>query len=94
MGTREAILPLRRIMEKRIWKDKSMFIAFVDIEKVFNDNVNWKIMFKMMKRSGITITERKLLYQLYKNEIKIIKMGDIQRVQNKEVLEKDVHYHL
>ena len=66
MGTREEILALRLVVEKRIRKDKSTFIAFVDIEKAF-DNVNWEIMFKMMKRAGIATKERKLLYQLYKN---------------------------
>lgn len=78
MGTREAILALRLIVEKRIRKNKSTFIAFVDIEKAF-DNVNWEIMFKIMKRAGIATKERKLLYQLYKNEIAIIKIGDIQK---------------
>ena len=77
-GTREAILALRLIIEKRIRKDKSTFIAFVDIEKAF-DNVNWEIMFKMLRRAGVAITERKLLYQLYKNEIAIIKMENIQK---------------
>jgi len=31
MGTREAILALRIIIQKRIRKDKQTFIAFVDI---------------------------------------------------------------
>lgn len=39
MGTREAILALRLIIENIIWKDKSTFIVFVDIEKAF-DNVS------------------------------------------------------
>jgi len=46
MGTREEILALRIIIQKRIRKDKQTFIAFVDIEKAF-DNVNWKLMFKI-----------------------------------------------
>lgn len=78
MGTRKAILALRLIIEKRIRKDKSTFIAFVDTEKAF-DNVNLEIMYKMPKRAGVATTERKLLYQLYKNKIAIIKMGDIQK---------------
>lgn len=41
MGTREAILALRLIAKKIIRKDKSTFIAFVDIEKAF-DSVNWE----------------------------------------------------
>lgn len=80
-GTREAILVLRLIVEKKICK--STFNAFVDIEKAFDD-VNWEIMFKIMKRARIATTKRILLYQLYKNEKAIIKMGDIQKVQNKE----------
>jgi hypothetical protein len=39
MGTREAILALRIIIQKMIRKDKQTFIAFVDIERAF-DNVN------------------------------------------------------
>jgi len=33
----------------------------------------------MLKRAGVTTTERKLFYQLYKNEIVIIKMGDVEK---------------
>jgi hypothetical protein len=39
MGTREVILALRLIIEKTIRKYRSTFIAFVYIEKAFN-NVN------------------------------------------------------
>jgi len=52
MGTREAILALRINIQKRIRKDKQIFITFVDIEKAF-DNVNRKVMFNMMKRLGL-----------------------------------------
>jgi len=37
-GTREALLWLRQVMEKQNKKIKPMFIAFVDLEKAF-DNV-------------------------------------------------------
>ncbi|VVC34843.1 Endonuclease/exonuclease/phosphatase,Reverse transcriptase domain [Cinara cedri] len=37
MGTREAILALRIIIEKRIRKDKPTYIAFVDVEKAFDN---------------------------------------------------------
>lgn len=39
IDTSEAILALRTIIEKTICKDKETFIAFVDIEKEF-DEVN------------------------------------------------------
>ncbi|VVC30378.1 Reverse transcriptase domain [Cinara cedri] len=75
MGTREAILALRIIIQKRIRKDKQTFIAFMDIEKAF-DNVNWKLMFNMMARVGIKQEDRKLLYKLYKDELAVIKIQD------------------
>jgi len=75
MRTKEAILALRIIIQKRIRKDKQTFIAFVDIEKAF-DNVNWKVMFKMMKRSGIKYIDMKLLYNLYKDEFAVIRIQD------------------
>lgn len=78
MGTRESILALRLIIEKIIRLDKSTFIVLVNIEKVF-DNVNWewKIMFKILKSTEVVTTKIKFLYQLYKNELAIVKTGDI-----------------
>jgi len=73
MGTREEIFTLRIIIQKRIRKDKQIFIAFVDIKKAF-DNVNWKIIFNMMKRLGIKYTDGKILYNLYKDELAVIKI--------------------
>jgi len=74
--SREAILALRIIIKKRIKKNKPTFIDFVDIARPF-DKVNSRIMFEILKSTGVAITERKLLYQLYKNEIAITKIGDI-----------------
>lgn len=74
-GTREEILALRIIIQKRIRKNKQTFIAFLEIKKAF-DNVNWKLMFNMMTRVGIKHAARKLLYKLYKDELKVIKIQD------------------
>lgn len=65
MGTREVILTLRTIIEKIIMKDKPTYIAFVDIEKAF-DNVNWSVvMFKILKRPGVEYTKRNIPYLNY-----------------------------
>jgi len=73
--TRETILALKIIIRKRIRKNKQTFIAFVDIEKAF-DNVKWKLMFDMMTRVGIKHADRKLLYKLYKDELAVIEIQD------------------
>jgi hypothetical protein len=77
MGKREAILALRIIIEKRIRKDKPTYLAFVDIEKAF-DNVNWAIKFEILKRAGIEYTERRLLFKLYQKETAVIRFGETE----------------
>jgi len=50
-GTREAFLTLRQVIEKQNRKRKTTYIAFVDLEKAF-DNVDWKTIFKILKSRG------------------------------------------
>jgi len=47
----------------------------VDIEKAF-DNVNWKVKFNMMKKLGIKYTDRKLLYNIYNDELAVKRIQD------------------
>ena len=77
IGTREAILTLRQIIEKRNKKGEATYIAFVDLEKAF-DSVNWNIMFRLLKKVGISYRDRRIIYSLYKNEKGIIRFGNIQ----------------
>jgi len=51
-GTRESILYLWLIIVKMFRINKPTYIAFVDLEKAFN-NLNWKKLFKIMKKVGI-----------------------------------------
>ena len=77
-GTREAILSLRLIIERAFIREESVYIGFIDLEKAF-DNVNWEIMFKILKQAGIKFRERRLIYNLYQNQTAIINIGDEQR---------------
>ncbi|HCF9438095.1 TPA: reverse transcriptase family protein, partial [Pseudomonas aeruginosa] len=52
VGTREAILTLRLILEDRLRKGKPTFLAFVDLEKAF-DNVDWNKLFQVLKQAGV-----------------------------------------
>jgi len=51
-GTREALLALRILLERRLGINRSTYIAFVDIKKAF-ENVDWKRLFKIMRDVGI-----------------------------------------
>jgi hypothetical protein len=66
-GTREAIVTLRVLIEKQIRKNKDTFIAFVDLEKAF-DNIKWNILFDILKSIGIKYYDRRCIYNLYKNQ--------------------------
>jgi hypothetical protein len=74
-GTREAILSLREILERRIEISKRTYVAFVDLEKAF-DKVNWKLLFLNLRNAGIDWKGRRFIYKLYKNHATTI---DINR---------------
>jgi|AKYZ01.1.fsa_nt_gi Reverse transcriptase (RNA-dependent DNA polymerase). len=73
-GTREAIMALRLILEKRMEVNKSTCVAFVDLEKAF-DNVRWRKLFEVLKKIGISYQDRKIIWQLYEKERAIIRYG-------------------
>jgi hypothetical protein len=47
-GTREATLCLRIMREMSIHVNKTLYVAFVDLEKAF-DNVEWNKVFGLME---------------------------------------------
>ncbi|CAI6343800.1 unnamed protein product [Macrosiphum euphorbiae] len=73
IGTREATLALRIMIEKQIRRNKKTCIAFVDLEKAF-DNVQWKELFKILKRIGIKYNDRRFIYNMYKSQTVIIQI--------------------
>lgn len=75
VGTREAILALRQVIEKQMKKGKPTFLAFVDLEKAF-DNVNWNVLFSILRQTGINFRERRLVYNIYKQETGIVCCGN------------------
>jgi len=54
MGTREAILALRTIAERRLNINRNTYIGFIDLEKAF-DTVNWNLLMTTLKRTGIEL---------------------------------------
>lgn len=64
MSRREAILALRLICENKIELDKSSFISFMGLEKIFNNN-NWTLMVQMLRRANVDYTGRRLLFKLH-----------------------------
>lgn len=77
-GTREAILTLRLIIEGRIKKNQDTYMAFVDLEKAF-DNVKWTKMFEILKKIGLNYRERRLIYNIYKQQQGLIKIEGHER---------------
>lgn len=78
-GTREAILALRIITEESLRVNKPVFIAFVDLQKAF-DNVNWNIMMKILEEIGLNFKDRRIIFNLYKNQKAYIELGEESEV--------------
>jgi len=58
--------------------NRSIYIAFVDIEKAF-DNVNWKNVFKTMREIGIDWRDRRIISQVYKQQKTQIEIKDVKK---------------
>jgi hypothetical protein len=54
------------MVEKQFIQNKNTFIAFLDLEKAF-DNVQWKQLFEILKRIGIKYNDRRFIYNMYKS---------------------------
>lgn len=63
-GTREAILALRIIIDRRMELDLDTHIAFIDLEKAF-DKVNWKDMMTILRQAELDYRDRKIIFELY-----------------------------
>ena len=73
-GTRDAILALRLVIEKRIKKDKDTYFPFLDFEKAF-DKVEWSKLFPMLKAAGMNFKDRRVIWSLYRDEVAVVRCG-------------------
>ena len=75
VGTRNAIGMLRILCERSLEFDNELFVCFVDFEKAF-DRVNWVMMMDVLKKVGVDWKERRLIQNLYMNQIAKIRLED------------------
>ena len=67
-------MALRLLIERRMEKNQPMLVAFVDLEKAF-DNVDWNTMLGILKEIGVLYNDRRIIHSLYKNQVAVIKSG-------------------
>lgn len=60
----DLILKLKSMTKKRLENGKNTYIAFIDLKNVF-DEINWRILFKNVKRIRIDVRDRKIIYGLH-----------------------------
>ena len=65
-GTTDAIFILRQLQEKKLAKNKKLFLAFVDLEKAF-DRVPRKVLWWSMRKLGVDEWIVKLVQSMYAN---------------------------
>jgi len=73
MCTREVILALRTIAERKLNMKRNTYIGFIDLEKAF-DTINWNLLMTILKRTGLDWRDRKIIMKLYKDQETIIRI--------------------
>lgn len=63
--TRETILGLKKILERKIKVNKNTYATFIDLEKAF-DKEDWKILFKTLREKDIDWRNKNIILNLYK----------------------------
>ena len=69
---------LRNIVEKSFTVNKKVYIAFVDLLKAF-ENVNLKVMMKILKMIKIDYRDRRIIRELYKHQTTSVKVKESKR---------------
>jgi len=64
------------LTEKQIEFNKDTFIAFIDLEKAF-DKAAWKGLFYTLEGIGADYKDRRIIYNLYKDQSAIIKVTKV-----------------
>ena len=77
-GTREAILALRQVLERRIDLGKDTYVAFVDLEKAF-DKVDWELLLTTLRKTGIDWKDRRFILNLYKCQTTMIDINGCRK---------------
>lgn len=75
-GTREAILALKQILERRIDVNLRTYVTFIDLEKAF-DKVEWTLLFETLKKRKIDWKDRRLILNLYRSQTTIIDVNGV-----------------
>jgi len=67
---------LKVLFEKQIDRNKITYLAYIDLEKAF-DNVNWNKMLLILREIGIEQHDLRIIHSLYKNQTACIKKRKI-----------------
>uniref|UniRef100_A0A8D8Y198 Craniofacial development protein 2 n=1 Tax=Cacopsylla melanoneura TaxID=428564 RepID=A0A8D8Y198_9HEMI len=81
-GTREGILALRMILERRLEVNKKTVATFIDLEKAF-DKVDWELLFKALKKANIDWKDRRFIMKLYKDQSTEINVNEDSKKEAK-----------
>lgn len=77
-GTREAILALKMVLERRIGVNRKTYLTFIDLQKAF-DMVDWKLLFGTMKEINLDWRDRRLIWNLYKRQETEIEVNGVKK---------------
>lgn len=80
-GTREAIIALRQILERRLDLNLNTYTTFIDLEKAF-DKINWKLLFNTLRDRKIDWRDRRVILRLYKDQKTLVDInGEVREAK-------------
>ena len=74
-GTTDAIFVVRQLQEKYLAANKRLYMAFVDLEKAF-DQVPWKVIWWALRKLGLEESIVRLVQGMYTNELSCVRVGE------------------
>ena len=74
-GTTDAIFVVRQLQEKYLALGKQIYMAFVDLEKAF-DQIPRKVIWRAMRKLGVMEWIVKLVQGMYKNVRRGVQVGE------------------
>ena len=74
-GTTDAIFVVRQLQEKYLAANKRLYMAFIDLEKAF-DQVPWKVIWWVLRKLGVEEWIVRLVQGMYANVQSHVRVGE------------------
>ena len=87
-GTTDAIFVVRQLQEKYLAANKRLYMAFIDLEKAF-DQVPWKVIWWALRKLDVEEWIVRLVQGMYANALSLFCVGEVKSLKRRLVFTED-----